>query len=77
MSPVEIVVFSASVIMATLRALRSWSPDPEVVMAVIRVLLSVSLRLVLLPMPVMFVIWAIVWRTHGDMVTKIGPHMAG
>jgi hypothetical protein len=44
---------------------------------VIMLPLSVPLRLVLLPMPVMFFVWAIMPRTHRDVVAKVGPHTGG
>jgi hypothetical protein len=74
---VAVVVFYAAIISVRLRVLVTRCPDPGVVASVSMVPLSIPLRLVLMPMPVMFFIRAIVSRTHGDVVAEMGPYMRG
>jgi hypothetical protein len=74
---VTVVTFYTAVITVTLRAPLVRCPDPGIVAVVRLVPLSIPRRLVLLPMTVVFFIWAIVWRTYGDVVTKVSPHARG
>jgi len=75
--PVAVVAIKAAIITVRLRAPHGRCPDPGVVTVVSMFPLSVALRLVLFPVSVMFFIWTIVWRTHGDIVTQVAPHRTG